>query len=76
MVRLKDTSGSAGENIKPKKEKQKKVLDHVSKTNKSEEDVARKMYQEMMEVVKEKSPPHLSYGKERMAAWLVESRLR
>ena len=76
IVRLKNTFGFGEENMKQKKEKQKKVLDHVSKTNISEEDLACKMYQEIMEVVKEKSPPHLSYGKERMAAWLLESRLQ
>ena len=76
IIRLKDKSGSGGENMKPRKEKQKKVLERVSKTNIMEEDLARKLYQEMMEVVKEKSPPHLSYGKERMAAWLLESRLQ
>ena len=42
IVRLKNTSGLGGENMKQKKEKQKKVLDHVSKTNISEEDLARK----------------------------------
>ena len=32
-------------------------------------------YEELMEVVKQKSPPDLPYGKERLTAWLLESRL-
>ena len=34
-----------------------------------------KFYIEMVETVKEKSPHHLPYGKERLAAWLMESKL-
>ena len=32
-------------------------------------------YEELMEVVKQKSPHDLPYGKERLTAWLLESRL-
>ena len=42
----------------------------------SETEVAKNMYREIMEVVKENSPSQLPYGRERMAAWLLESRMQ
>ena len=78
--------GREQDNYKTKKDKHTTTYNYRDlKTNhtalkgtieNSETEVAKNMYREIMKVVKEKSPSQLPYGRERMAAWLLESRMQ
>ena len=54
---------------------QENVFNPRNQTGDSLDTLKTREYEELMEVVKQKSPHDLPYGKERLTAWLLESRL-
>ena len=64
-------------NLKEKKPLREKPTIQNSRNRKTNElDGTKKMYKEIMEAVKVSSPANLAYGRERMAAWLLDSRIQ
>ena len=74
MTRLKETTGFLRKEDKPLREKPAILNSRNRKTN--ELVGTQDIYKEIMEAVKVSSPANLAYGRERMAAWLLDSRIQ
>jgi hypothetical protein len=74
MMRLKETTGLQRKENIALREKPSIINSRNRKAN--ELDGTQNMYKEIMEAVKLSSPSNLAYGRERMAAWLLDSRIQ
>ena len=72
ITRLEEMTGFHSKENIPLREKPAILNSRNRKANDGTQD----MYKDIMEAVKESSPANLAYGRERMAAWLLDSRIQ